>query len=152
MIRAGHASIAQYKALAIPCPAVLLLSLNSVERTTLTSVFVMQGHSEIVGDIAFLPGSSAELASVGDDSYLLFWDTRSGTSPMLKVEDAHKDQEIQCMDWSSQDTNMLATGTLRVLGQDIPSAAFIEASNSASDALNGRAQPAVTIFKPKYGP
>lgn len=72
----------------------------------------LQGHSQIVGDIAFMPGSSAELASVGDDSYLLFWDARIGTSPTLRVEYAHKEQEIQCMDWSSQNTNMLATGVV----------------------------------------
>ena len=57
-----------------------------------------------------MPGSCDVLSSVGDDSALMFWDTRTGTEPIQKVEEAHKDQEIQCMDWSSQDLNMLATG------------------------------------------
>lgn len=70
----------------------------------------MQGHTKIVGDIAFQPGSAVELVSVGDDSAIMFWDTRSGTQPVLKVEDAHQGQEIGCTDWSSQDLNMVATG------------------------------------------
>ena len=64
-----------------------------------------------MGDIAFKPGSGEELASVGDDSALIFWDTRSGRQPTLKVDNAHKGQEISCMDWNAKDLNLLATGT-----------------------------------------
>ena len=72
---------------------------------------VSQGHEQVVGDLVFLPATCHELASVGDDSALLFWDTRAGTSPALKVAGAHGDQGIQCVDWSLQDPNYVATGT-----------------------------------------
>jgi len=69
-----------------------------------------QGHEQVVGDLVFRPATCHELASVGDDSALLFWDTRAGTSPSLKVAQAHGDQGIQCVDWSLQDPNFVATG------------------------------------------
>ena len=33
----------------------------------------------------FRPGSSTELASVGDDKQLLLWDTRVGKAPTARV-------------------------------------------------------------------
>ena len=58
----------------------------------------------------FQPGSAAELASVGDDYALLLWDTRAGPGPSTRIPEAHKQQDVQCVDWSAQDTNMIATG------------------------------------------
>ena len=58
----------------------------------------------------FQPGSAAELASVGDDYALLLWDTRAGPGPITRIPEAHKQQDVQCVDWSAQDTNMIATG------------------------------------------
>ena len=71
---------------------------------------ISQGHEQVVGDLVFRPATCHELASVGDDSALLFWDTRAGTSPALRVAGAHGDQGIQCIDWSQQDPNFVATG------------------------------------------
>ena len=37
---------------------------------------ILRGHSDTIEDVVFKPGSSEQLASVGDDHALLFWDTR----------------------------------------------------------------------------
>ena len=69
-----------------------------------------KGHESTVEDVVFQPGSAAELASVGDDYALLLWDTRAGPGPSTQIPEAHKQQDVQCVDWSAQDTNMIATG------------------------------------------
>jgi len=83
---------------------------TSSEGAQLAANTTLQGHEQVVGDLVFRPATCHELASVGDDSALLFWDTRAGTSPSLKVAQAHGDQGIQCVDWSLQDPNFVATG------------------------------------------
>ena len=70
----------------------------------------LQGHKNTIGDITFQPKSATELGSVGDDCALLFWDTRVGASPVTKVESAHKKAELRCIDWSSQEIDLIATG------------------------------------------
>lgn len=71
-----------------------------------------QGHSDTVEDVVFQPGSSAELASVADDSNLLFWDTRSGIAPVLKMAEAHGQSDLHVVDWSSLRPELVATGML----------------------------------------
>lgn len=83
---------------------------TSSEGAQLAANTTLKGHEQIVGDLVFRPGTSHELASVGDDSALIFWDSRAGTTPSLKVVKAHGDQGIQCVDWSLQDPNLIATG------------------------------------------
>ena len=56
------------------------------------------------------PRSAAELASVGDDYKLLFWDIRAGTSPATSLENAHGEQDLHCVDWSSLQLELLVTG------------------------------------------
>lgn len=60
----------------------------------------------------FQPGSSAELASVADDSSLLFWDTRSGIAPVLKMAEAHGQSDLHVVDWSALRPELVATGVL----------------------------------------
>lgn len=52
----------------------------------------------------FKPGSVEQLASVGDDQSLLFWDTRTAKgTPSLRVDDAHgKGEDVQCVDWATE--------------------------------------------------
>ncbi|KAK9043882.1 hypothetical protein V6N11_072206 [Hibiscus sabdariffa] len=51
-----------------------------------------------------------EFCSVGDDSCLILWDARVGTSPAVKVEKAH-DADIHCVDWNPHDDNLILTGS-----------------------------------------
>ena len=73
----------------------------------------LQGHTNVVEDLVWQPGSAAELASVGDDYKLLFWDTRAGTTPAASLEDAHGKKDLHCVDWSSLQLELLVTGRLR---------------------------------------
>ncbi|KAL2622467.1 hypothetical protein R1flu_002672 [Riccia fluitans] len=71
---------------------------------------VFIGHSATVEDVQFRPSSSKEFCSVGDDSCLIFWDARTGTSPAIKVEKAHN-ADLHCVDWNFHDENYLLTGS-----------------------------------------
>ncbi|PAL64710.1 hypothetical protein CEJ83_20825, partial [Acinetobacter baumannii] len=46
----------------------------------------------------------------GDDSCLILWDARVGTSPVIKVEKAH-DADLHCVDWNPLDDNLILTGS-----------------------------------------
>ena len=70
----------------------------------------LQGHTDTVEDVVFQPGSSSELASVADDSSLLFWDTRSGIAPVLRMAEAHGASDLHVVDWSSLRPELVATG------------------------------------------
>lgn len=89
---------------------VLLYTVHYIQTATLC----MQGHSDTVEDVVFQPGSSNELASVADDSSLLFWDTRSGIAPVLRMAEAHGESDLHVVDWSSLRPELLATGTQAV--------------------------------------
>ncbi|CAH8324024.1 unnamed protein product [Eruca vesicaria subsp. sativa] len=71
---------------------------------------VYQGHDDTVEDVAFSPTSAQEFCSVGDDSCLILWDARTGTSPVTKVEKAH-DADLHCVDWNPHDDNLILTGS-----------------------------------------
>ena len=60
--------------------------------------------------MVFQPGSSTELASVADDSSLLFWDTRSGVAPVLRMGQAHGESDLHVVDWSALRPELVATG------------------------------------------
>ena len=62
--------------------------------------------------MVFQPGSSTELASVADDSSLLFWDTRSGVAPVLRMGQAHGESDLHVVDWSALRPELVATGLL----------------------------------------
>ncbi|KAL2326211.1 hypothetical protein Fmac_025269 [Flemingia macrophylla] len=57
----------------------------------------------IVEDVQFCP------SSVGDDSRLILWDARVGSSPVVKVDKAHRG-DLHCVDWSPHDINFILTG------------------------------------------
>uniref|UniRef100_A0A6V7QTI8 Uncharacterized protein n=1 Tax=Ananas comosus var. bracteatus TaxID=296719 RepID=A0A6V7QTI8_ANACO len=61
------------------------------------------------GNVQFCPSSAQEFCSVGDDSCLIFWDARVGTSPVVKVEKAHN-ADLHCVDWNPHDMNLILTG------------------------------------------
>ncbi|ONK59277.1 uncharacterized protein A4U43_C08F4800 [Asparagus officinalis] len=71
---------------------------------------VFQGHQETVEDVQFSPSSAQEFCSVGDDSCLILWDARVGTSPAIKVEKAHN-ADLHCVDWNRHDENLILTGS-----------------------------------------
>ncbi|XWS70009.1 hypothetical protein CRYUN_Cryun03dG0012400 [Craigia yunnanensis] len=68
------------------------------------------GHEDTVEDVAFCPSSAQEFCSVGDDSCLILWDARVGTSPTIKVEKAHN-ADLHCVDWNPHDDNLILTGS-----------------------------------------
>ncbi|KAJ6816010.1 nucleosome/chromatin assembly factor C [Iris pallida] len=68
------------------------------------------GHQDTVEDVQFCPSSAQEFCSVGDDSCLILWDARVGTSPAIKVERAH-DADLHCVDWNPHDENFILTGS-----------------------------------------
>ncbi|ESR39783.1 WD-40 repeat-containing protein MSI4 [Citrus sinensis] len=68
------------------------------------------GHEDTVEDVQFCPSSAQEFCSVGDDSCLILWDARSGSTPAVKVEKAHN-ADIHCVDWNPHDVNLILTGS-----------------------------------------
>ncbi|OMO91653.1 hypothetical protein COLO4_18197 [Corchorus olitorius] len=71
---------------------------------------IFLGHEDTVEDVAFCPSSAQEFCSVGDDSCLILWDARVGTSPAVKVEKAHN-ADLHCVDWNPHDDNLILTGS-----------------------------------------
>ncbi|XP_019436497.1 PREDICTED: WD-40 repeat-containing protein MSI4-like [Lupinus angustifolius] len=71
---------------------------------------IFQGHEDTVEDVQFCPSSAQEFCSVGDDSSLILWDARAGTTPAVKVEKAHVG-DLHCVDWSPHDINYILTGS-----------------------------------------
>mmetsp|Transcript_2585 Transcript_2585/g.7191 ORF Transcript_2585/g.7191 Transcript_2585/m.7191 type:complete len:362 (-) Transcript_2585:425-1510(-) len=69
-----------------------------------------EGHSKTVEDVRFNPTSHTEFCSVGDDGLLLFWDERSGGTPVTKVLPWCQ-VDLHCVDWNAADNNLLVTGT-----------------------------------------
>ena len=51
-------------------------SASSASSPELGARTILRGHSDTIEDVVFKPGSCEQLASVGDDHALLFWDTR----------------------------------------------------------------------------
>ncbi|KAJ6802215.1 nucleosome/chromatin assembly factor group C [Iris pallida] len=83
---------------------------KSVDGPTVGPRGVFQGHGDTVEDVQFCPSSTQEFCSVGDDSCLMLWDARLGTSPAVKVEKAHN-ADIHCVDWNPHDFNYILTGS-----------------------------------------
>ena len=79
---------------------------------TLEARYKLSGHDAQVEDVVFKPGCDHELASVGDDRALLFWDTRArgGDKPTVSVPGAHGD-DVQCLDWAASDPHLVVTGS-----------------------------------------
>ena len=75
----------------------------------------VQGHTATIEDVVWRPGSRDELASVGDDYMLLLWDSRlSSGRPCAAVAEAHGQTDVQCVDWSTLQQELLVTGTVPV--------------------------------------
>ena len=69
----------------------------------------LQGHEGNVEAVVFNPASANDLCSVSVDKQIIIWDLRSGKS-VCKFADIHKN-DINCVDWSSFDTNYICTGS-----------------------------------------
>ncbi|KAK4736153.1 hypothetical protein R3W88_010414 [Solanum pinnatisectum] len=82
----------------------------SAEGPTVQARGVFQGHDDTVEDVQFCPSSAQEFCSVGDDSCLILWDARAGSSPAVKVEKAHN-ADLHCVDWNPHDVNYILTGS-----------------------------------------
>ncbi|PSC71637.1 WD-40 repeat-containing MSI4 [Micractinium conductrix] len=78
--------------------------------TRLQPLQKLEGHSETVEDVCWRPGSTTEIASVGDDFSLLLWDLRKGGPPAQNVQRAHGKNDIHCVDWGPQQDHLLVTG------------------------------------------
>ncbi|KAL6539226.1 WD-40 repeat-containing protein msi4 [Orobanche gracilis] len=78
--------------------------------TTVQARGIFQGHEDTVEDVQFNPSSAMEFCSVGDDSCLILWDARTGSSPVVKVEKAHNG-DLHCVDWNPNDVNLILTGS-----------------------------------------
>lgn len=77
----------------------------------------VQGHTATIEDVVWRPGSRDELASVGDDYKLLLWDSRLPSArPAAAVENAHGETDVQCVDWSALQQELLVTGAVIVAG------------------------------------
>ncbi|KAL4369700.1 hypothetical protein GQ457_05G035180 [Hibiscus cannabinus] len=83
---------------------------NRVNGPSIEARGSYQGHEDTVEDVQFCPSSAQEFCSVGDDSCLILWDARAGSTPTIKVEKAHK-ADIHCVDWNRHDTNLILTGS-----------------------------------------
>ncbi|XP_047327740.1 WD-40 repeat-containing protein MSI4-like [Impatiens glandulifera] len=83
---------------------------RSVDGPNLGPRGTYQGHDDTVEDVQFCPSSGQEFCSVGDDSCLILWDARSGSSPAIKVEKAH-DADLHCVDWNPHNVNFILTGS-----------------------------------------
>jgi WD40 repeat protein len=70
----------------------------------------LKGHKLSVEDAKFKPGEKDILCSVGVDRRVLFWDLRTGFSPVSEITDAHS-SDINTVDWSCIDLNLVATGS-----------------------------------------
>ncbi|KAA3478584.1 WD-40 repeat-containing protein MSI4-like [Gossypium australe] len=83
---------------------------NHVEGPSVEARGIYQGHEDTVEDVQFCPSSAQEFCSVGDDSCLILWDARAGSTPAIKVEKAHN-ADIHCVDWNRHDINLILTGS-----------------------------------------
>ncbi|KAG4143569.1 hypothetical protein ERO13_D06G198900v2 [Gossypium hirsutum] len=83
---------------------------NHVEGPSVEARGIYQGHDDTVEDVQFCPSSAQEFCSVGDDSCLILWDARAGSTPAIKVEKAHN-ADIHCVDWNRHDINLILTGS-----------------------------------------
>ncbi|PON50471.1 WD repeat containing protein [Parasponia andersonii] len=83
---------------------------KSADGPTVAPRGIYYGHEDTVEDVTFCRSSSQEFCSVGDDSCLILWDARVGSSPAVKVEKAH-DADLHCVDWSPHDDNLILTGS-----------------------------------------
>lgn len=82
----------------------------SAEGPTVQARGIFHGHDDTVEDVQFCPSSAQEFCSVGDDSCLILWDARTGSSPAVKVEKAHN-ADLHCVDWNPHDVNYILTGS-----------------------------------------
>ncbi|KAK7281211.1 hypothetical protein RIF29_08989 [Crotalaria pallida] len=83
---------------------------KTAETPSLGPRGIYYGHDDTVEDVAFCPSSAQEFCSVGDDSCLILWDARVGSSPAVKVEKAHN-ADLHCVDWNPHDDNLILTGS-----------------------------------------
>ncbi|CAL9152129.1 unnamed protein product [Musa hybrid cultivar] len=84
---------------------------KSSDSTTVGPRGVYQGHEDTVEDVQFCPSSAQEFCSVGDDSCLILWDARVGTSPVVKVVEKAHNADLHCVDWNPHDQNLILTGS-----------------------------------------
>lgn len=90
-------------------------ALNRTEAEQLKARITLTGHRDTVEAVAFRPDDHTMLASVGDDSALLIWDTKAPSkAPVSDVQDAHKEGiDVHDISWSAVQKELLVTG-----GQD----------------------------------
>ncbi|KAF8093568.1 hypothetical protein N665_0383s0192 [Sinapis alba] len=122
LILTGHQDNAEFALAMCPTEPFVL----SGGKDKLVVLWSIQDHITTVGTDSKSSGSiikqtgesgdktgvllAQEFCSVGDDSCLILWDARTGTTPVTKVEKAH-DADLHCVDWNPHDDNLILTGS-----------------------------------------
>ena len=107
----------------------------------------LKGHTKSVEDLVFKPNSRNILCSVGVDRQVVFWDLRVGTKPTLTLQEVHK-SDINTVDWSSQNDNLLATGSNDTLVKILDIRKAYNLIGSASPKVNSSQSPIIqTLHK-----
>ncbi|CAI2367505.1 unnamed protein product [Moneuplotes crassus] len=83
---------------------------NNLSSETVHADIELRGHTENVEDICFHPVSETQLCSSSQDQTIMLWDTKSGCSPVMKIDEIHSD-DINCVDWNPHDHNLLLAGS-----------------------------------------
>ncbi|GKB80700.1 WD40 repeat-containing protein MSI4-like protein, partial [Tanacetum coccineum] len=86
---------------------------NPADSPVIQARGLFHRHEDTVEDLG------QEFCSVGDDSGLILWYSRTGSSLVVKVEKAH-DAYIHCVDWNPIDENLILTGNLTTNGIGSP--------------------------------
>ena len=85
-------------------------------QTKINARQIFRGHKQVVGDVDINPNDCHQIVSVGDDGKVLFWDERTGESPVQAIDDAFGTTGgdpcmINCVQYNPNDDNMLLTGS-----------------------------------------
>jgi histone-binding protein RBBP4 len=95
-------------------------ALNRTEAEHLKARITLTGHQATVEGVVFCPDDHTKLASVGDDSVLLLWDTNAPSrGPVSSVQNAHKQGiDVHDVSWNALQKELLVTcgqdGSVRV--------------------------------------
>lgn len=102
---------------------------------TIDPIYRLKAHNLSVEDLCFAPDSSDVFCSVGIDRKLKIWDLRSGTNAVATLNDLHA-SDINAVDWSKMNSNLIATGSNDTLVKIIDSRkAYQESSKSVIKIL-----------------
>lgn len=78
---------------------------------------MLHGHTGVIQDLSWRPGSDTELATCATDESIIMWDLRTGCGPAGRVARAHayrssdaRVTEITAIDWQGHGGHLIASG------------------------------------------